>query len=426
MASRERDDAMAGLLKRNLAGDAGAGNDCTGPDILAAYFERSLDAGETAHVELHLSECARCREQLAALGRAEEAAAAQAPRHQPRTAWIWDWRWLAPVAAVLVLAAVWAMRRPALTEIAQHATQTATAPPKPAQTSAPEEKEERPSRLVAPASSAVAGTPEPVSAANTKTRAKSANAESAPPAKPAAPSENALPAGNLPIPALSPAARDALSKKIVAPQKSSPEQRANARMSSANESVTVESAAPTVAMPQAAPAAGSPTAMGKGGNSIGGGFAAGAVAADSSKAKQERVATNGPQAGAEIVATTQEELSASFIVRTPDKSIVWRVGSAGFIERSEDGGLTWNGALPKQNARYAAGSAPSAKVCWLVGNVGVILLTQDGANWQTIPPPMQTNFVAVAARDAWSATVTTADGRKFTTANQGESWTPTK
>ena len=104
MASRERDDAMAGLLKRTLAGDAGAGDDCPGPDILAAYFERSLDADETAHVELHLSECARCREQLAALGRAEEAAATpivQAPRNQPRASWLWDWRWLAPVAAVL-------------------------------------------------------------------------------------------------------------------------------------------------------------------------------------------------------------------------------------------------------------------------------------------------------------------------------------
>ncbi len=126
MASRERDDAMAGLLKRHLAGDAGAGNGCPGPDILAAYFERSLDADETAHVELHLSECARCREQLAALGRAEEAAATpavQAPRHQPRASWIWDWRWLAPVAAVLVIAAVWATRRPELTRIAEHPAQ---------------------------------------------------------------------------------------------------------------------------------------------------------------------------------------------------------------------------------------------------------------------------------------------------------------
>ena len=104
MSSRERDDAMAGLLKRNFAGDAGAGDDCPGPDILAAYFERSLDADETAHVELHLSECARCREQLAALGRAGEAAAAPVVRSaapQPRASWLWDWRWLAPVAAVL-------------------------------------------------------------------------------------------------------------------------------------------------------------------------------------------------------------------------------------------------------------------------------------------------------------------------------------
>ena len=88
--------------------------------------------------------------------------------------------------------------------------------------------------------------------------------------------------------------------------------------------------------------------------------------------------------------------------------------------------MTWHGKLPKQNAHYTAGSAPGAKVCWLVGNDGIILLTQDAANWQTIPPPAQTDFVAVAARDAWTATVTTANGRKFTTTNQGESWTPAK
>jgi Putative zinc-finger len=432
MASRERDDATAGLLKRTLAGDAGDGNGCPEPDILAAYFERSLDADETAHVELHLSECARCREQLVALGRAEEAADMPPGETLPRLlrpSWIWDWRWLAPVAAVLILTAVWATRRPALTEIARHATQSATASREPAQTSAPEEKEERPSRLAAPAPNAAPETPEPASAANTKTRAEPANRPSAPVAKPAAPSENALSAGNLAVPARSLAARDALSKKVVAPRKSLPEQTANARMPGANEAVAVESAAPAAATPQTAPASGAPMAAGTGrGNDVGvaGGVASGPVAADSAKAKEQPVASNGLQSQAEIATTTQEQLSASFIVRTPDKSVLWRIGSSGFVERSGDGGLTWNGTLPKQNAHYAAGSAPSAKVCWLVANDGIILLTQDAANWQTIPPPIQTNFVAVVARDAWTATVTTADGRKFTTTNQGERWTPAK
>jgi Putative zinc-finger len=405
MASRERHDAMAGLLKRSLAGDAGAGNDCPEPEMLAAYFERSLDADETAHVELHLSECARCRDQLAALGRVEEAGAApvvQAPRHQPRASWLWDWRWLAPVAAVLVIDAVWATRRPELTRIAEQPT-SAVATPQSALQAPPQDKQLSQPSLTAPAPSAV---PAPTKAApaasareaKSQIRVDSQIAAAPPPPKPAASSANAVSAENLPFSARDLVAPNELSKKTVAP-------------------------------PQTAPASGAPIVAGTGrGNGVGiaGGVAAGAVVVDSARAKQQRVATNGLQTQAEIVTTTEEQLSASFIVHTPDKRILWRIGNAGFIERSGDGGLTWNGTLPKQNAHYNVGSAPSAKVCWLVGNDGIILLTQDASNWQTIPPPMQTNFVAIAARDAWTATVTTADGRKFTTTNQGESWTPAK
>ena len=437
MASRERDDAMAGLLKRSLAGDAGTGNDCPGPDILAAYFERSLDPNETAHIELHLSECARCREQLAALSRAEEAAATpivQAPRPQPRASWLWDWRWLAPVAAVLILTAVWATRRPEFTRIAERPTPASAekatsqlalqAPPQDKQLSQPSLIAPAPNAVPAPTKAAPAGISRE---ANSRIRADSQIAGSPLPPKPAAAGENAIAAGNQPLPERGLAARDALSKKIVASPKISTERTANAALASASQSVAVESAAPTIARPQAPPASPAPMVAGAGrGN--GAGVAGGVVALDSARAKQERVANNSRQVQteAEIVAATEEQLSASFVVRTPDKRVLWRIGNAGFIERSEDSGLTWNGTLPKQNAHYTAGSAPSAKVCWLAGNDGIILLTQDAANWQTIPPPVQTNFVAIAARDAWTATVTTADGRKFTTTNQGESWTPAK
>jgi hypothetical protein len=436
MASRERHDAMAGPLKRSLAGDAGAGKDCPEPDILATYFERSLDAHETAHIELHLSECARCRDQLAALGRAEEAGAApvvQAPRHQPRASWLWDWRWLAPVAAVLVIAAVWATRRPALTRIAEQPT-SAVATPQPALQAPPQDKQPSQPSLTAPVPSAV---PAPAKAApaaisreaKSQIRVDSQIAGSPPPPKPAAPSENALSAGNLPASARDLVAPNGLSKKNVTPQRAFTAQTANESLASTSQSVAVESTAPAVATPQAPPASSAPMVAGAGrgnGAGVAGGVAGGVVALDSAKAKQERVATNGRQTQAEIVTTDEEQLSASFIVHTPDKTVLWRIGNAGFIERSVDGGLTWNGILPKQNAHYNAGSAPKAKVCWLVGNDGIIVLTQDAANWQIIPPPMRTNFTAVAARDAWSATVTAADGRKFTTTNQGESWTPAK
>src|ERR1700722_10406362 len=89
MASRDDDKLMAGMLRRNLAHSsvretAAPGNDCPPPDILAAYYEHSLGEDESTRYELHFSNCASCREQLAAMVRAEEAP-------QPKTGWPWLW-----------------------------------------------------------------------------------------------------------------------------------------------------------------------------------------------------------------------------------------------------------------------------------------------------------------------------------------------
>ena len=119
---------------------------------------------------------------------------------------------------------------------------------------------------------------------------------------------------------------------------------------------------------------------------------------------------------------TADERSAEKLIRTPDPNVLWRLTRGGFVERSLDGGATWQGQLPDSNARLVAGSAPAAKICWLVGNNGVILRTKDGRKWKTISPPEPADFVDVAARNAWSATLTAADGRKFSTTDGGKHW----
>ncbi|HEX4074787.1 MAG TPA: YCF48-related protein [Candidatus Acidoferrales bacterium] len=434
MASRERGDAMAGLLKRSLAGDAGAGNDCPEPEILAAYFERSLDADETAQIELHLSECARCREQFAALGRAEAEApapsVADARRKSPRASWMWDWRWLAPVTAVLVITAIWATRRPALTQIANHVAQppaslavSRPAPPvQPPPAPAPEKKTTL--SRIAPAVGVPATRPKVPSqsesvAVNSGDREKSVEVERSPLQS----LQSSKSVRDLPTVGRNYTELDSLSKKAPEPQPKATEDAANAPPRATNESVMVESqVAPVHTSPAGAPVP--PKAE----NGVAAGILGGAISSGTTNAKQEPAAVNrlATVEMAEAIATTREQRAASFVVQTPDPKIVWRIGNAGFVEHSEDGGATWHGTLPKQNARYVAGSAPSANVCWIVGNDGIILLTKDAKHWQTIPPPLRTDFVAIAARDAWSATVTTADGRKFTTSDQGASWTAAK
>src|SRR5271155_126797 len=120
MARYEQDKPAAELLRRSLASAAGATDDCPDPEILAAYSEHSLDADESARYELHFSQCARCRDQLAAMVLA--AAPAPVPR-APRASWIWTWGWLglAPVTAALLIAAIFIARRPSLNHPAENA-----------------------------------------------------------------------------------------------------------------------------------------------------------------------------------------------------------------------------------------------------------------------------------------------------------------
>lgn len=130
--------------------------------------------------------------------------------------------------------------------------------------------------------------------------------------------------------------------------------------------------------------------------------------------------TSGQGAKLQILA----ERSVATVIDTPIPAIKWRITTAGFVERSEDGGATWKGQEPDPEAHLVAGSAPTAKVCWLVGSEGIVLVTKDATNWKKIPPPVAADLTAVSAKSASAATITTADGRRFSTHNEGKKWKP--
>ena len=71
MAAQDRDNAMSGLLRQSLQADKATQGECLSPDILAAYYERSLASDEMSRCEDHVSRCFGCREQLAALARTD-------------------------------------------------------------------------------------------------------------------------------------------------------------------------------------------------------------------------------------------------------------------------------------------------------------------------------------------------------------------
>jgi Photosynthesis system II assembly factor YCF48 len=110
-------------------------------------------------------------------------------------------------------------------------------------------------------------------------------------------------------------------------------------------------------------------------------------------------------------------------ILSPDPMIRWRLAGS-TVQRSTDGGVQWESQRTGTAAALTAGSAPSVSAIWVVGRGGVVLVSTDGGTWRRVPFPEMTDLSAVRARDAQSVSVTTADGRTFSTADAGATWVP--
>jgi hypothetical protein len=401
MASRDQDKPAANLLRRSLASSPGAEEACPDPEILAAYSERSLDADETARFELHFSHCARCREQLAAMVRSGElvgAAEEERPQTQRRP-WIWDWRWLAPATAVLVFVAILialrTVRHPG--EESLVAMNHAPAPP-----------------LSATSDSGPAHTLPPLNSAKSDVAPSVPSREQ--PEKPGGRAATSPPINgrnykemlNLKTPAPLPGANPSAAG-------SAPDARETPQAATA---VTVS---PPAAQPAAAPAHTVPPDVPTPGPAAG---IDGAAQTTENKKMAVMVRNRSLAQTESMMVETGDQTSTRTLVPTPDPQVLWRFSGGRFVERSSDAGATWRVQWTNADAHLIAGAAPTADTCWLVGREAMILLTTDGRKWKAINPPADADFVGVAATDAFSATVTTSDNRRFTTSDGGKHWNP--
>jgi hypothetical protein len=107
-----------------------------------------------------------------------------------------------------------------------------------------------------------------------------------------------------------------------------------------------------------------------------------------------------------------------------DGAARWRILPAGAVERSIDGGVTWQAQSTGVSVTLTAGSAPSPSVCWLVGPRGIVLRSTDGSAWERVPFPEPIDLASIRASDHLAATVRTADGRAFSTIDGGKTWRP--
>jgi hypothetical protein len=454
MASREENEAVAGLLRRSLAHDAATAGDCPEPEFLAAYFEHSLDATETALYDRHFSGCSRCRAQLAAMVRAD------APKPHARSAWLLDWRLLSAAAVVMLLVTVWLVRKWGNANLA---SQPASAP-----LIALNKDEPKSDSPVSGAADRVTVVPQPVPEGGKKVEPVPTKPDSQMPTREEARADSAKAAQQF---------ADSSALQVQAPpQRVQGPTQANERalsqvtrlkqqdgltsqgtgVSSARRGAlaghggaaqqqiapssqmvmvepgpaqTASGASQSAPVPERKVSASSApgAAPASAGAQVAGGTAEtvtvtnAEISDDKQKDSQpltSAYSTSGQAASLLVMA----ESSVTKVIDTPIPSIKWRITAAGFVERSEDGGATWKGQEPDPEAHLVAGSAPTDKVCWLVGAEGVVLVTEDATNWKKIAPPVKTDITAVSAKSASAATITTADGRRFTTHNEGKKW----
>jgi hypothetical protein len=124
---------------------------------------------------------------------------------------------------------------------------------------------------------------------------------------------------------------------------------------------------------------------------------------------------------------TVEVLSREAVVveiASSDTAVRWRIGASGMVQRSSDAGANWEMLPTGATEQLTAAASPSPTVCWVVGRAGTVLLSTDGRRFRRTAFPERADLAAVQATDGRAATVTTADGRTFRTADGGQTWIP--
>ena len=371
----DREAAVERLLRQSFKAPGGAvpRGPCLDPEVLAAWVDGALKGVELTAAEAHLSDCSRCLTLLATLMKT-------APEQQPVNRW-WQLRtvrWLVPLTAGAAAVLIWI--------------------------AVPSDEPRRSLEQTIARTEAIPAAP----------LAQEPTSEQRPPAEAdkslrfrAAEERPDTQAQRRDVPATPTEARDAEKESVS-------RQQEPAAVSPPEPTPKAEPTAPAPAPPAAsadADRAAAATGIGQLATTSG-----------------ETVATERAAAAGAVAARTAElrranpEIPATEIV-SPDLTIRWRAGARGLVQLSRDRGATWEPLRSGVTVDLTAGASPSPSVCWLVGRAGTVLLTADGRTWQRLTFPEPVDLTIVRATDARRAIVTTADGRTFTTADGGLTWT---
>ena len=399
MSAQENHVSLDGPMRRVLATGVPSAEPCPSPDVFAAYFEHSLDPEETERYDAHFASCPSCRAILDGVARASQttAPALQSTRHSR-----WHWSgismWLATaaagVAAILIFVVLYQhSTSTGSTHNAEVAMSRAVANPAPVESAPP------PSTAYAPVPPAAA----PRAEAQTP---RLPVAKSARTPQPVAPPQS--PAVDLAARENSLSADAGLDKKRAAPP--AVESKTAPGLTPEDATATSAAAPSSEAAPAGAPARSASSAQQLANNN---------QSTASNRAMRAQAAA--PSAFAKVTKPKAQASAKDLVIKAPDSQISWTIHT-NHVQYSENGQPAPVQDFLPTNSPIAAGSSPGGKVCWLVGADGAVVRTTDGRLWLGTNSPTSADLTAIKATSAKSATVTSADGHTYATADGGQTW----
>jgi Putative zinc-finger len=350
---------------------------CPDAAMLASYADNGLLEDERRAVEAHAADCPTCLEHLALLG----AVSLDREAPEPSRSWLAQWSWLVPVAAAVLVVAVW-VRLPE--QKASQDVPAATAPASQARAPVASEQER------AAAASPSAGRDE---ASNAAPRV-AAKVSKAAPARPAPPADAKF--GQL-----KPFERRDEDARQKAAAASPPPVPATVAAPAQKEALEGRRAVGQASAQAAPPAAQAP------------------ALADAVK-EEVQVAESPRRRESDLLKSTRAT-SAPLVVSASPKESYRIVGNR--IELSEDGGATWRTVASVLHVTLTVATCAPGGPCWFGGTDGQLLRrTPDGFSRSALP--VRQRVVTIAPDGPQTAIATVDGGLRFRTTDGGATWQP--
>ena len=357
---------------------------CPDAAILAAYVDRSVSDDERSSIEAHVANCMACTEQLALLAALDVPSDQTAPTPSFDVgALIRKWGWLVPAMTAVVVIAVWLRSSDDGSAVRPTTMAQRTVP------SAPAEQRAEP----APSGREAA----PQNATELQTKRDAADRDSR--LKAAARLGVAAP-----VSTVTDAAKPASPPPPVEAEEKSEDTFAERNLADEKDKEAAQRQDYAAAAPQPPPSAAASPATG-----------ADAREGTLAKAAPAPLAGNAAVGGRMRKVTRQESAAvAPVLVRT----------TGGRIERSTDSGLSWTTEHTGLSDQIQVALCPTTTACWLGADNGAVYVRNGEGQWvrRAVPPPAAP-VQTIAAVDNQHATVALSDGRRYSTADGGVTWT---